>query len=153
MTRNLTSGAPLTRRRFIAVAAAAAGVAPIHNLARAGAPETVTWRGVALGANASLTLVHPDAAAAREAIVACLAEVARLENIFSLHKPDSALARLNAMGELTDVPADLRVLLSQALLISERTGGAFDPTVQPLWSLYAGHFRQIDAAREGPGEA
>lgn len=143
----------LTRRRFIAIMAAAAGTAPLLATARAGVPEAMTWRGVALGANASLTLVHPDAAAAREAIAGCLAEVARLEDIFSLYKADSALSRLNANGVLTDAPADLRILLSEALQLAERTGGAFDPTVQPLWSLYASHFANSNAVPEGPGDA
>jgi thiamine biosynthesis lipoprotein len=111
---------------------------------------TATWRGIALGADASLILQHSDATAAKAAIHACLEEVARLEAIFSLHRPDSALARLNADGVIDDAPADLRLLLAEALAIAARSGGAFDPTVQPLWDLYARHFSRADAAADGP---
>nr|WP_247879220.1 FAD:protein FMN transferase [Azospirillum brasilense] len=34
-----------------------------------------------------------------------------------------------------------------------RTDGAFDPTVQPLWQLYAGHFARPGADPAGPPEA
>jgi thiamine biosynthesis lipoprotein len=112
----------------------------------------LTWRGVALGAHASLTLQHANDSAGREAIAECLTEVARLESIFSLHRPDSAIATLNRTGELADAPGDFRILLAQALSLAERTGGAFDPTVQPLWSLYARHFAKAGTAPEGPSD-
>lgn len=138
------------RRRFIAIAAAAAGAGALPRLVRGRDPGTVTWRGVALGAQASLTLQHPDEAEARAAIGACLAEVARLEMIFSLYRPDSALSRLNGNGVLDDAPGDLRVLLAEALALAEQSSGAFDPTVQPLWALYARHFSSPGADPKGP---
>jgi thiamine biosynthesis lipoprotein ApbE len=49
-----------------------------------------------------------------------------------------------------DAPADLRVLLAEALALAELSGGAFDPTVQPLWALYARHFSSPGADPEGP---
>jgi thiamine biosynthesis lipoprotein len=144
------TGSNINRRRFIAIVAAAAGAGALPRRVLARGFETVTWRGVALGAQASLTLQHPDEGAAKSAIAACLDEVARLEAIFSLHQPDSALARLNASGRLDAAPADLRVLLAEALALAERSGGAFDPTVQPLWTLYAHHFSRSGADPQGP---
>ena len=48
------------------------------------------------------------------------------------------LSRLNRAGRLDAPPADLPAMLSFALDLAGRTGGAFDPTVQPLWPAWAG---------------
>ena len=143
------------RRRFIGIAAAASALAlaPL-SLRRASAAITpTTWQGVALGADAELRLYHPDPRAARQLIAQALGELHRLEGIFSLYRDDSALARLNRQGYLADPPADLLRLLGDSLRYSRLTGGVFDPTVQPLWQLYAGHFARAGAAAQGPSEA
>lgn len=134
----------MNRRRFL-LTAALAGL-PLG--ARA-APAVVEWRGVALGAAASLRVAHPDPARARRAVAACTAELERLEAVFSLHR-DSALTRLNAAGRLDAAPADLVALLSRALAFAEATDGAFDPTVQPLWEAHAAHFATPGASPDGP---
>jgi FAD:protein FMN transferase len=141
----------MTRRRFVSVlaAAGAASLMPSH----AGQAQTFTWEGTALGAHAQLSLQHPDEGIARAAIAACLEEVARLEAIFSLYRADSALMRLNARGYLDVAPADLRLLMAEALQLAEWSDGAFDPTVQPLWALYAQHFSRPDADPNGPSSA
>ncbi len=138
-----------TRRRFIAVSAAALG---LGLAARGGHAKTPVrrWRGIALGADAELTLHHPDPARADEIIGACMAEVRRLENVFSLFQPNSALARLNRGGRLPAPPQELVYLLSRAQDFAEATGGAFDVTVQPLWRLYAEHFARPGADPAGP---
>jgi thiamine biosynthesis lipoprotein len=119
-----------TRRRVLAISAAAAAALA---LPAAAAPVT-RWRGVALGAAASITLAHPEA----EALIArALAEIGRLEDVFSLHRPGSALVRLNAAGALDAPPLDLVECLGLADAVYRATGGAFDPTVQPLWVAHA----------------
>lgn len=143
----------LNRRRFLSIAAtgAALGALPLPlALATAGAPAPTVWKGVAMGAQASMTLVHPDRAHARLMIERCMAEVERLESIFSLYRADSALSRLNARGHLDDPPHELVELLSFSLSLAERSGGAFDPTVQPLLRLYFDHFAAPGAAPGGP---
>lgn len=142
-----------TRRRFLGIAAAAAGLALLPGGLRAAGVPVRTWRGVALGADSVLQLAHPDPAEADRLIALCLEEVARLERVFSLYRTDSALARLNRDGVLDAPPADLVRLLSEAAAVSRRTDGAFDPTVQPLWQLYAGHFARPGADPAGPPEA
>ena len=138
------------RRRFVSILAAA-GVSPfLAGSSRARQMSTFSWEGIALGAHARLALQHPDPSTAKSAIASCLNEVARLEAIFSLYREDSALAQLNARGHLNAAPADLRVLLAQALALAERSDGAFDPTVQPLWALFAQHFSDPAADPEGP---
>jgi len=144
---------PIARRRFIAIMAAAAASPALPRFARADELPTIRWEGIVLGAASSLTLQHPDETEARSAIEACLAEAARLEGAFSLFRPDSALARLNAEGRLEDAPMDLRILMAEALRLAEISDGAFDPTIQPLWALYAAHFSRPDAAPEGPPAA
>jgi len=65
------------------------------------------------------------------------AEIARLEAIFSLYRPGSALLRLNARGHLDAPPFELLECLSIAGTIHRATGGRFDPSVQRLWEAHA----------------
>jgi thiamine biosynthesis lipoprotein len=150
MNGEMTLQRAMTRRRFVSVFAAA-GLAPLLPCGLAAAePKTFTWEGIALGADARLTLQHTDAASAKAAIAECIAEVARLEAIFSLHQADSALFRLNQLGQIDDAPAELRQLLAETFAMSQLSQGAFDPTIQPLWRLYADHFARPSAPPEGP---
>ncbi|SOC16993.1 FAD:protein FMN transferase [Rhodobacter maris] len=124
--------ARLTRRRFLTITAGLAGL----GLAPARA-EIHEWRGIALGASARILIAHPEA----EAITAAAAaEIARLETVFSLTRADSALMRLNASGRLDDPPFELLDCLALCDAVHAATAGAFDPTVQPLWALYAERF-------------
>ena len=146
-------GSGPTRRRFLAIAAAAAGLplAALH--ARAETAPLQRWSGIALGARAEILIHDPDGARARRLIAACVAEIDRLEDVFSLYRPESALARLNRDGRLPAPPLELVALLAEARTYAERTEGAFDVTVQPLWRLYAAHFAQPGADPRGPAEA
>ncbi|HSN33063.1 MAG TPA: FAD:protein FMN transferase, partial [Ideonella sp.] len=139
-----------SRRRFISIVAGCAALGPLGAARAANAPAPVVWRGSAMGALASMTLVHPDRDKARALLGACLAEVARLESILSLYRADSALVRLNAAGVLREPPQELVELLSFGLALARASGGAFDPTVQPLYRLYADHFAAPGAAAGGP---
>ncbi len=140
-------------RRQVLRALAGAGVAGMgaqRSLARPPAAGRHVWQGTALGGAASLVIEHPEAEKAQAAIGEALAEVRRLEKVFSLYRPDSALSRLNREGGLNMPPLDLVRILSEARRVSEATGGAFDVTVQPLWTVYARHFAQADADPSGP---
>lgn len=137
-----------TRRRAIAIFAAAAGL-PLITGAKS-IERSVTWTGQALGAPATLILNHGDKAAARGLIERVVAEVARLESVFSLYRQDSAIAELNRVGVLVAPPAELVSLLQASRGFWDMTGGAFDPSVQPLWALYRNHFGMPDADPSGP---
>lgn len=118
----------LSRRRFLAVSAACC----LPGAARA--QDLYTATGQAIGARVTLRLSHPDA----PAIAArAMAEIARLEDVFSLYRTGSALMRLNAAGVLEDPPFEMLECLTLAGAVHKASAGLFDPTVQPLWSLYA----------------
>lgn len=148
-----------SRRRAIRLVAAgsALGLAATIGVisGRSSNPEISLhrWRGTALGADASILIGLPDARRAKRLISLALAEIDRLERIFSLYRPDSALVRLNEDGRLRNPPPELVSLLDRARQWSELSGGAFDVTVQPLWRLYRDHFSNPDANPFGPPEA
>lgn len=123
----------LSRRRFLAISAAAAALPAAACAAR----PVARWRGTALGAQASMTLVGLREAEAGGVFATVQAEIDRLEGLFSLYRRDSLLARLNAQGRLTDPPGDFLALLALSDRLHRATGGAFDPTIQPLWLLHA----------------
>jgi len=144
-----------SRRRFLGILAAssltaAAGATGV--VAATPQPKATlhTWRGIALGADAQLQISHADPIAAQRLIRQAVAEMHRLEKIFSLYRADSALSTLNRQGFLNDPPADLVILLSESRRFGDMTAGAFDPTVQPLWDLYAAHFSRPGARADGP---
>ncbi|AFL52446.1 thiamine biosynthesis lipoprotein [Sinorhizobium fredii] len=146
-------GSAISRRRAICIMAAAAGLPLLGHGGRAEAATTaITWNGRALGAPATLILNLDDKAKAARLIERVVAEVSRLERIFSLYRPDSALSELNRTGAIAAPPADLVSLLGASRDAWEATDGAFDPTVQPLWILYAQHFSAADANPAGPSE-
>lgn len=142
----------LSRRRFISIAAAAAGLSLAPGLPLLARPELTRWQGRALGADASITLAAPDKARAERLIAAARAEIERIEAIFSLFRDDSALSSLNRAGRLEAPPFDLVELLSISGRVHRLTGGAFDPTVQPLWAVYADLFSRTKECVAGGGE-
>lgn len=147
--RRAATGIGTTRRRFIAIAASMAALAAAPGLGRAALPIR-EWRGVALGAQASIRLAHPDQGAAVRLLERCAAEITRLERIFSLYLPGSDLSRLNRVGVLEAPSFELVELLGRAAAMSAATGGVFDVTVQPLWRRYAEHFATVGADAAGP---
>lgn len=136
----------MQRRRFIRVAASAAGLACLPGAAPLPAGSFWRWRGAALGAEARVELATEDRVLARRLVGLCVAEIDRLERVFSLHRADSALSCLNRDGELRDPPLELTLVLEAAARVAALTDGAFDPTVQPLWRLHARHFASGDPA-------
>ncbi len=130
----------LTRRRFLLAATAAA-------LLPSARPVRWEWRGSALGGEARIVIEAPHDQA-QAAIATVRDEIERLERVFSLHRPDSELSRLNAEGALVAPSAELRDGLSAALRWRHLTAGAFDPAVQPLWTRWAGGGGDLDRALE-----
>ena len=128
-----------TRRRALlgACGLAAAGFAGFRALAAARGHVARSRVGLAFGTTFSLTAAGPDADALEAALTESVAAMRAVEHQASLFRPDSALSRLNREGRLDAPPAHLATMLAFALDLAEKTGGAFDPTVQPLWPLWA----------------
>ncbi len=133
----------LPRRRFLAISAAACAVPA----ASAAEPRTL-WHGQALGAAASLRIEGLAPEDGQSIVIAVRAELTRLERIFSLYRPGSALLQLNAEGHLQYPPPELLEALALCDRLNSATAGAFDPTVQPLFLLAAtgaAHGKRITA--------
>ncbi len=156
----------LDRRRFLLSlglgaggAAAAAWCWPQGSLKGRHAPEedpggnfdrrelrdlaAVTQHASAFGTTASVTVLDADANLAERAAARALEELQRVDRLMSVYRPESQLSRLNREGVLPRPHPYLVTLLGQAEAFSRTSGGAFDVTVQPLWTLYA------EAARAG----
>ena len=140
----------LTRRRMIVIAASAVGSALLASGRFAQANGPVRWQGSALGAQASIEIHHPDTAEAERLVERCVLDVRRLEQQFSLYRADSAISTLNRTGILVAPDTDMVELLKTSLHFAGITGGAFDPTVQPLWQLHADHFSSGKPGSDGP---
>lgn len=135
-----------TRRRVITIFAAAAASAVAGGSARPREAD-YAWRGVAMGADATILFNGVEPATARSAIAAAAAEIDRLEDALSLFRDNSELRRLNH-GKVLHAPSgDMRRALALALDIAGRSGGLFDPSVQALWEAHVDWF----AASPGTG--
>jgi FAD:protein FMN transferase len=145
-----------TRRQFlygIAGLGAAIGFGAGHRLwladgdpegprDRLGRPETASLRSAtrssrAFGTTVSILAWHSDERSAREALDAAFAELELVEQLMSIYRNDSELRRLNRHGTLESPHPYLVEVLRAAQAMSQRSNGAFDITVQPLWELFA----------------
>jgi FAD:protein FMN transferase len=98
--------------------------------------STVTRTSWALGSNVSITVVHSDHSVARQAIDAAFDELELVEQVMSIYRPHSQLCQLNREGVVNDPHSYLVEVLQASHQMAERSAGAFDVTVQPLWNLY-----------------
>lgn len=141
----------MNRRHFLGVCAGA-GALSFLGLSRREGWERVERTSRALGADTSILVYHRDRVVAERAVAAAFEALAAVERELSLYQSRSGLCRLNRDGVLADPHPDLVRVLQAALVWSRRSGGAFDPTVQPLWSLHARGGApapgDLDAARE-----
>lgn len=73
-------------------------------------------------------------AKASEAVNAAFEEIARWEEVLSLHRPESELSALNREAASAPWAGSERLwsAVSSALDIARRSGGAFDPTIAPV---------------------
>lgn len=88
-----------------------------------------------LGTSLTLQALARDWRHARAAEAATLAEIERLERIFSSFLPDSELSSWQALGT-AQVSAELRGLLHRAESWMARTYGVFNPAAAALQRLY-----------------
>lgn len=128
----------LTRRQLLISASAAAAAGGIGALIATGdSAPSYTWTAAALGGKARVALYGADRDTSATALAAVASEIERLENTFSLHREQSELSRLNRGGMLAAPSRDLVELLQSSLVWRQRTGGAFDVSIQPVWRTVA----------------
>ncbi len=106
-----------------------------------GAGDLVRVAATAFGTTVSLSALAPaadcGALGTLEALRLALHEVQRIDALLSLFRPDSQLSILNSTGTLESAHPHVLRNLEFARDLGERTDGAFDLTVQPLWELFA----------------
>lgn len=83
-------------------------------------------------------------ASATEAAIEAMDLVERLEDQLSWFRDSSELCRINRMAAASPVLVERRLfdLLTEAISLSEETGGAFDIAAAPLWELWGFHRRE-----------
>jgi len=145
----------MSRRRALAIIAgssAAMANGLLANPVLAGNNTFVRrdWQGTAFGAPVSIRLHHHSQHQVDVALKAALAEVTRLEALFSLYQSNSAICQLNRVGALAAPGKDFIAILDACEAIHLASGGVFDPTVQPLWSLLNDHFASAPDSNSPP---
>lgn len=120
----------MNRRRFLLLLGGGASAAALWPASSV----DVVRNGHALGTKVSLAVTHASTARANAAIDAAFAELDLVEEVMSLYRPHSQLCALNRDGVLRDPHPHLVTVMRHAVDLSRATGGAFDATVQPLWS-------------------
>jgi FAD:protein FMN transferase len=133
----MTEGKP-SRRRVLTLFALGAGLAGLG-----GAQPTPEheWRGEAMGARVRLLFAGRGSAPPEQAVAEIMAEIERLERIFSLSRSDSEISLLNAEGVVSAPSLDFLSVLDLCRRAYRASGGLFDPTVQPLWNFYLDWYR------------
>ena len=91
----------------------------------------------ALGTHLRLQAAHASGARLDAALDAAVAAIQRVERQMSLFDPNSAASRLNRDGVLLRPEAELLQMLRLAQLVSAKSDGAFDVTVQPYWAAWS----------------
>jgi thiamine biosynthesis lipoprotein len=101
-------------------------------------PVEVSTGRYAMGTVLELTLFGSDESALVRAREDAIAEVERLEGLFSTWRPESDVSRLNRSAGRGLVPVDPEVaaLLARSVELARATHGSFDITVGPLVELW-----------------
>lgn len=86
----------------------------------------------------TITVISPSEKKAKEAIEAGFAEIKRFEGLINYFSPDSETSAIGrSAGERpVHVSSETLDLVQKTMKISDLTGGAFDPTIAPLVTLW-----------------
>jgi FAD:protein FMN transferase len=128
----------ISRRKFLGFGSGALLGIP---LSRALAGETgglvLSSRSTqALGTRIKLSVLHADPGCSETALDKAISELDRVERLMSIYRQDSQLSVLNRDGSVENPDPLFVKVLGSAIAWARRSGGAFDPTVQPLWDLF-----------------
>ena len=99
-----------------------------------------SWTGQILNSRAKLE-IHSYSKEQNLALINKINNLAvNFDNIFNLQNTESEIVTLNKNKTLKNPSKDILEVINKAEQISNRTNGAFDITVQPLWDFYYNHF-------------
>lgn len=137
----------MQRRQCLRMGLGLLGAAYAHPLLARGATSAATaahekliWREramVGFGTTLWLKAAHQNPDRVEDALNAAVHAIRHVERQMSLFDPESALSRLNTRGVLLQPDADLRKVLQIAKQVSMRSDGAFDVSMQPLWTVWS----------------
>ena len=137
---NLAPRSLASRRRFIISGIGALAAATYRCERTLASPlHQISESRRALGSKVSIQVIHSDQERAKQGIQDAFAAIEQVESVMSLYRPDSQISELNRTGVLKQPSTNLVRTLQLAKRISEKSDGAFDVTVQPLWALYHSH--------------
>jgi thiamine biosynthesis lipoprotein len=142
--RWLHDAAPVLGAAFVVgmVGCAAPAPADVPDAVTAAPRALETLQGRALGTTWTVRWVAPadPGAPGPEALRAAIeAELATVDRQMSTWRDDSDLQRVRRAEGAAPVPEGVARVVAEALDLAAASGGAFDPTVQPLMELWGFH--------------
>lgn len=102
----------------------------------AGHRHKVTCNRSSMGTLVSVTAIHESPGLVQDAAAEAFLEMDRIVCLLTRYDSSSALSFLNVEGLIPDPPPELSDVMRQARYFHDASGGAFDPTVQPLVDLF-----------------
>jgi thiamine biosynthesis lipoprotein len=116
------------------------------------APREKTYRksSAIMDTIVTITVVADSKEGAEGAIDAGFGEIRRIEKLLSFWTEDSEIAAIyhNAGMRVVKVSAETREVIERSIDVSQKTGGAFDPTVGPLMRLWDFHEKKMPTEEE-----
>lgn len=128
----------MKRRQWLKLGLGVCGAAALTP-SMAAAKDLVWHERAMLGFGTTLWLRagHGNVAQLDAALDAAIQALREVESEMSLFNPDSAVSRLNATGVWHKPGVHLRSVLTLSQHVARRSNGAFDISMQPLWTLWA----------------
>ena len=109
------------------------GLLAVCGCERIGGGSVYTRAGTAMGTVVEMKVVATTEDAAERELDAAFQELRRVEQMATPYDPGSELSRINARTDsLFTLSGELDTMFAQAMNVSGRSGGAFDPTIGAL---------------------
>ncbi len=125
------------RRRTFISACIGSTVGGLASLAYPPGARLYSASDSAFGTTVTAKLFHTDRRQAELAIEDAFSAAKKIDALMSIYDENSQVFRLNRDGHLHNPDPHLLVVLQQARQLSALTNGAFDITVQPLWTRFS----------------
>lgn len=100
----------------------------------------VTRTRLSMGSFVAITVMHPSADEADDAIGKACDEMDRVGRFLNRYDSTSPVGLLNKDGQISNIPREMAEVLTSSLQHFKATDGAFDVTVAPIVDLFKKHF-------------